>query len=333
MDKHRERLLEPGYMVRARSPTYRDPSYPVRDCSPIPSFRDRPRPEAYERRVYSPPPVKLERKEDPYDGRSARRVSPEAVRRPAVHPKDYHDYDREWPVSDDPKLADWDHRESEYRRRNRPPVDGISDFGSISRKRVNFYLEKCTDINWNRIPNAPDSSSSWRKSYSPPKVAPAVYPEAHGVRSNWEPTGKPRTEEVRKDRERRTDLPARRSRSREARRTAQDETPRPKAAASGASTAEEASSPTSTLEPAPKRAKSAARTDSETEETLVASSAPAAADLDEPAADSFSDFSDDVDEILNRDELVRMFSVFLKCCSMVKLSPGFFFFLMKFFFF
>ena len=118
------------------------------------------------------------------------------------------------------------------------------------------------------------------------------------------------TEKLRKNSDRPTDLPARRSRSREARRTAQDETPRPKAAASGASTAEEASSPTSTLEPAPKRPKSAARTDSETEETLVASSAPAAADLDEPAADSFSDFSDDVDEILNRDELVRMFSVF-----------------------
>jgi hypothetical protein len=176
---------------------------------------------------------------------------------------------------------------------------------------LNIYFENLTDINWSRIPSAPDSSSSWRKSYSPPKVVPAVYPEAHGVRSNWEPTAiKPRTEELRKDRERRTDLPARRSRSREARRTAQDETPRPKAAASSASTAEEASSPTSTLETAPKRAKSAARTDSETEETLVASSAPPAADLDEPAADSFSDFSDDVDEILNRDELVSIFFCF-----------------------
>ena len=41
----------------------------------------------------------------------------------------------------------------------------------------------------------------------------------------------------------------------------------------------------------------ATRTASETEETLGASHAPAVADLDEPAADSFSDFSDDVDEI------------------------------------
>jgi hypothetical protein len=64
------------------------------------------------------------------------------------------------------------------------------------------------------------------------------------------------------------------------------------------------------LETAPKRAKSAARTDSETEVPLVASYAPRAADLGEPA-DSFSDFSDDVDAILNRDELESMFSVVL----------------------
>ena len=41
----------------------------------------------------------------------------------------------------------------------------------------------------------------------------------------------------------------------------------------------------------------------------MTSSSPPVADLDEPAADSLRDFSDDVDEILNRDELESMFSV------------------------
>ena len=86
------------------------------------------------------------------------------------------------------------------------------------------------------------------------------------------------TEKLRKDRDRRTDLPARRSGSREARRTAQDETPRPKAAASGASTADEASSSTSTLKQLQNECGHAA---SETEETLGASHAPAVADLDD----------------------------------------------------
>ena len=53
---------------------------------------------------------------------------------------------------------------------------------------------------------------------------------------------------------------------------------------------------------------------SETEETLVTSPAPAVADLDEPAADSFGDFSDDVDEI----EKIKNWE---QCCCNKKWGP------------
>lgn len=126
MDKPRDRLLESGYIGRTRSP-YRD-SYAVRDASPTGSaYRDRLRAEPYDsRRGYSPTPTKLDRnKEDLYDARPRRPVSPEAtsLRRPVgSRPKDYHEYDHDWqPVTEPTKVNEWDH--SDHRRRNRQ-LDG-----------------------------------------------------------------------------------------------------------------------------------------------------------------------------------------------------------------
>lgn len=134
VEKSRDRLLEPGYLVRPRSPVnisaYREP-YPVRDLSPTgSSYRDRPRAEPYDtRRGYSPQPIlsKLDRKEDLYDSRTRRPASPEPVRRPISTrakdypvPKDYPvEYEHDWPVGmDQTKIPDWEH--PDYRRRNRP---------------------------------------------------------------------------------------------------------------------------------------------------------------------------------------------------------------------
>lgn len=129
-EKSRDRLLEPGYLVRPRSPVsiqaYREP-YPVRDLSPTAlSYRERQRTEPYDnRRGYSPQPLlsKLERKEDLYDSRLRRPVSPEPVRRPISARKDYPDYDHDWPAGlEQAKIPEWDH--PDYRRRNRP-LDGM----------------------------------------------------------------------------------------------------------------------------------------------------------------------------------------------------------------
>lgn len=132
MEKARDRLLEPNYMIRSRSPTYREP-YPLRDVSPTPSFRDRaPRVEPYDsRRGYSPPASKLERKDDPYDPHRLRRpVSPDSLRRPSARSKEYHEYERDWPVADTTKLTDWDH--PDYRRsRNRTLDSNIFSINSI----------------------------------------------------------------------------------------------------------------------------------------------------------------------------------------------------------
>ena len=121
-EKPRDRLLESGYIGRTRSP-YRD-SYPVREASPTGSaYRERSRAEPYDsRRGYSPTPTKLDRnKEDLYDTRPRRPVSPEvaSLRRPVgSRPKDYHDYDHDWPpVSEPNKVNEWEH--SDHRRRNR----------------------------------------------------------------------------------------------------------------------------------------------------------------------------------------------------------------------
>ena len=67
---------------------------------------------------------KLDRKEDLYDSRPRRPLSPEQVRRPtSSRPKDYHDYEREWNANlDQVKIPDWDR--NEYRRRNRP-IEGL----------------------------------------------------------------------------------------------------------------------------------------------------------------------------------------------------------------
>lgn len=127
VEKPRDRLLEPGYLIRPRSPVYREP-YPVRDLSPTgSSYRERQRAEPYEpRRAYSPPSLlpKLERKEVMYDNRLRRPASPIPVRRPiSGRTKDYGDYEHEWPVVPEPtKISDWDH--PEFRRRNRP-IDGL----------------------------------------------------------------------------------------------------------------------------------------------------------------------------------------------------------------
>lgn len=126
VEKPRDRLLEPNYMIRPRSPSYREP-YPIRDCSPpSSSFRERTsRVEPYDsRRGYSPPLSKLERKDDPYDPhRSRRPISPEPLRRPVARTKEYRDYERDWPVSEPAKLLDWDH--AEYRRNRSRPLDGM----------------------------------------------------------------------------------------------------------------------------------------------------------------------------------------------------------------
>lgn len=129
-EKSRDRLLEPGYLFRPRSPVsiqaYREP-YPVRDLSPSAlSYRDRQRTESYDsRRGYSPQPLlsKLERKEDLYESRLRRPVSPEPVRRPISARKDYPEYEHDWPVGlDQTKISEWDHPDN--RRRNRP-LDGM----------------------------------------------------------------------------------------------------------------------------------------------------------------------------------------------------------------
>ena len=141
IDKPRDRLLEPGYLVRPRSPVsasnYRE-SYTVRDVSPTgSSYRERPRAEPYDtRRGYSPQPMlsKLERKEDLYDSRTRRPVSPDPVRRPiSTRAKDYPEYEHDWPVGmEQTKIPDWDH--PDYRRRNRP-----IDAGQFS---CNFFLAR-----------------------------------------------------------------------------------------------------------------------------------------------------------------------------------------------
>ena len=131
MDKpNRDRLLEPNYMMRSRSPTYRE-AYPIRDLSPTSSFRDRPRIDPYDsRRGYSPTgQPKLERKDDPYDvHRSRRPMSPDSLRRSAVRSKEYHEYaERDWPIADPSKLSEWEH--PDYRRnRNRPLDSNINWF-------------------------------------------------------------------------------------------------------------------------------------------------------------------------------------------------------------
>ena len=127
-EKSRDRLLEPGYLGRTRSP-YRDP-YTIRDASPTgSSYRERP----YDsRRVYSPPPSKMERsKEDLYDARPRRPISPEvtSLRRPvSSRTKDYHDYEHDWPPnSESAKHNEWEH--SDHR--------GISNF--IQNYFMGFY--------------------------------------------------------------------------------------------------------------------------------------------------------------------------------------------------
>ena len=144
VEKPRDRLLEPGYLVRPRSPVpvYREP-YPVRDLSPTgSSYRERARAETYEpsRRVYSPQPIlsKLERKEDLYDSRLRRPASPEPVRRPIIgRAKDYPDYDHDWSVvSEQTKIPDWDH--PEFRRRNRP-IEGLFVSFFMCEKIFSFF--------------------------------------------------------------------------------------------------------------------------------------------------------------------------------------------------
>lgn len=130
VDASRERLLEPDYMMRSRSPIpvhgYRDP-YAVRELSPVPPmYRDRPRlGEPYEsRRVYSPPLLpKSDLKDDMYDPRLRRPISPDPMRRPMSARKDYRDYEHEWAMGPDQAKLDWDH--PDYRRRGRP-IDGIT---------------------------------------------------------------------------------------------------------------------------------------------------------------------------------------------------------------
>lgn len=150
-EKLRDRLFaEPGYLVRPRSPvsilSYREP-YPVRDLSPSAlSYRDRPRTEPYDnRRGYSPQSIplitKFERKEDMYDSRSRRPVSPDLVRcQLNSRAKDYPDYEHEWSANlDQGKIPDWD--QPEYRRRNRPLDGKFSLLYSISFERTRL----CTD--------------------------------------------------------------------------------------------------------------------------------------------------------------------------------------------
>ncbi|XP_046450114.1 zinc finger CCCH domain-containing protein 13-like isoform X2 [Daphnia pulex] len=271
-DKPRDRLLEPGYLVRPRSPVpvYREP-YPVRDLSPTgSSYRERARAEPYEppRRVYSPQPIlsKLERKEDLYDSRLRRPASPEPVRRPiSGRAKDYPDYEHDWPASDQTKIPDWDH--PEFRRRNRP-ID---------------------DISWNRTLSS--TEMSWKKSYSPPPLGNHSYPEQiHSNRNTtWDPLSKSssRTDDNKRDRERRIGGDGRRSR--DSNRRVADPVVKPP---TPATRTEELRSPVASEPPtaivAPKV--------EEIEETRPSSSA-----VEVEAEENFSDFSDDVDEILNRD--------------------------------
>ncbi|KAK4027557.1 hypothetical protein OUZ56_016599 [Daphnia magna] len=275
VEKSRDRLLEPGYLVRPRSPVYREP-YPVRDLSPTSSsYRERQRAEPYEpRRVYSPQTLlpKLERKEDIYDSRLRRPASPVPVRRPiGGRTKDYSDYEHEWPVvPETTKIGDWDH--PEFRRRNRP-ID---------------------EIGWGRTLSS--AEMSWKKSYSPPPVSNHSYPEQiHPSRNTaWDPISKlpsTRTEDNKRDRERRLGGDGRRSRDSNRRvadpvvncQLSKPLTPAP--------LAEEPRSPV----PSEPSSVTAPKVQDETEETVRPSSS--AADAEE----NFSDFSDDVDEILNRD--------------------------------
>lgn len=154
-----------------------------------------------------------------------------------------------------------------------------------------FYFK---EIGWGRTLSS--AEMSWKKSYSPPPVSNHSYPEQiHPSRNTaWDPISKlpsTRTEDNKRDRERRLGGDGRRSRDSNRRvadpvvncQLSKPLTPAP--------LAEEPRSPV----PSEPSSVTAPKVQDETEETVRPSSS--AADAEE----NFSDFSDDVDEILNRD--------------------------------
>ena len=155
--KHRERMLEPGYLSRPRSPPLHYPGrdhYSERSPSPPAPYRSRAEPAASsydDRRMHSPAASSKihDRKDcDVYESRGARRGgSPGEAsgaggsRRGAPLPPPpplpphplHHDYDRDWAPADDGRLlpptptgsaSDWGHRDAGDFRRSRRNVDG-----------------------------------------------------------------------------------------------------------------------------------------------------------------------------------------------------------------
>jgi hypothetical protein len=145
------------------------------------------------------------------------------------------------------------------------------------------------DISWNRTLSS--TEMSWKKSYSPPPLGNHSYPEQiHSNRNTtWDPLSKSssRTDDNKRDRERRIGGDGRRSR--DSNRRVADPVVKPP---TPATRTEELRSPIASEPPtaivAPKV--------EEIEETRPSSSA-----VEVEAEENFSDFSDDVDEILNRD--------------------------------
>lgn len=297
VDGSRERLLEPEYLMRSRSPIpvhgYRDP-YAVRELSPVPSmYRDRPRVgEPYEsRRVYSPPLLpKSELKDDIYDTRLRRPISPDPMRRPLSARKDYRDYEHDWVMGPDQAKLDWDH--PDYRRRGRP-IDG----NSISCKVFIQFTEALflTDA-WSR------SEVPWKKGYSPPPIGyPEPLPPSRST--SWDAIPKPpsvRSDEIKRER-RNGAADGRRSRGAAKRAPDPPKTPTP---TNAAARSDEAASPDQAEQvSAPPKSED------------LAESRPGSSAVELEEAENFSDFSDDVDEILNRDLQVNTIPLCVACDS------------------
>ena len=132
---------------------------------------------------------------------------------------------------------------------------------------------------------------SWKKSYSPPPLGNHSYPEQiHSNRNpTWDPLSKSsssRIDDNKRDRERRA--PGDGRRSRDSNRRVSDSVVKP---ITPATRTEELRSPVASEPPIVVAAKV-----DEIEEIRPSSSA-----VEAEAEENFSDFSDDVDEILNRD--------------------------------
>jgi len=155
------------------------------------------------------------------------------------------------------------------------------------------------DISWSRTLSS--TEMSWKKSYSPPPLSNHSYPEQiHSNRNaTWDPLSKSsssRTDDNKRDRERRIGGDGRRSR--DSNRRVADPVVK---SLIPATRTEELRSPVTGEPPtvvAPKV--------EEIEETRPSSSA-----VEVEAEENFSDFSDDVDEILNRDLQVSKILPFL----------------------